>query len=178
MWEGGKNNERRLHLVSWDKIKKPILEGGLQIRNIVDQNLALQSKLLWNLVYGHTSESKKVLWKKYFKGSRSRCLDKPPRTLTGSPIFKLCLTTLEHFKSNLYWIPGNGQNIRYWDDSILGDQPLEQKAELANIKKIGCNTKIFLPCGTFPPGSMMQRKVGITGTWERYQKIWKEKPTP
>ena len=31
LWEGGKNNERRLHLVSWDKIKKPILEGGLQV---------------------------------------------------------------------------------------------------------------------------------------------------
>ena len=101
LWEGGKNNERRLHLVSWDKIKKPILEGGLQVRNIAVQNLDLGSKLLWNLVSGHTSWSKKVLWKKYFQGSHSRCLDKPPRTLTESPIFKLCLTALERFKSNL-----------------------------------------------------------------------------
>ena len=113
LWEGGKNNERRLHLVSWDKIEKPILEGGLQVRNIAVQNLALGSKLLWNLVSGHTSWSKKFLWKKYFQGSRSRCLEKPPRTLTGSPIFKLCLTALDHFKYNLYWIPGNGKNIRY-----------------------------------------------------------------
>ena len=64
LWEGGKSNKRRLHLVSWDKIKKPILEGGLHIQNIVVQNLALGSKLLWNLVSGHTSWSKKVIWKK------------------------------------------------------------------------------------------------------------------
>ena len=92
------------------------------------------SNLLRNLVSGHTSWSKKVLWKKKFQGSRLRCLDKPLRTLNGSPILKLCLTALEHFKSNLYWIPGNGKNIRYWDDSILGDSRLGQKVELENIK--------------------------------------------
>ena len=31
LWEGGRKNERKLHLVSWDKIKKLILEGGLHI---------------------------------------------------------------------------------------------------------------------------------------------------
>lgn len=34
LWEGGKNNERRLHLVKWDTIKKPFMEGGLQIRDL------------------------------------------------------------------------------------------------------------------------------------------------
>ena len=57
-------------------------------------------------------------------------MEKPPRTLTGSPIFKLCLTALDHFKYNLYWILGNGKKIRYWDDSILGDHPIGKKVEL------------------------------------------------
>ena len=46
LWEGGKNGERKLHLVSWDKIKKPKLEGGLQIRDVATQNLALGGKIL------------------------------------------------------------------------------------------------------------------------------------
>ena len=102
LWEGGKNNERRLHLVNWDTIKRPTLEGGLQMRDLVAQNLALGSKLLWNIVAGKVSWSKKVLWKKYFQGQRLRCLDHPPKTTKGSPVFKLCLSALEHFSSNLY----------------------------------------------------------------------------
>eukprot|EP00253_Pinus_taeda_P007428 PITA_07428 len=134
LWEGGKNNEKRLHLVIWDTVKKPTLEGGLHLRDLGAQNLSLGSKILWSIVDGKTSWSKKVLWKKYFKGQRLRCLDQPPKTSKGSPIFKLCLSAMEHFSHNLYWIPGNGKNIRIWDDPILGDQSLNQVEGLKNIK--------------------------------------------
>ena len=102
LWEGGKNNERRLHLVNWDTIKKPFLEGGLQMRDLATQNLALGSKLLWNIVSRNPSWSKRVLWKKYFHGQRLRCLDQPPRISKESPVFKLCLTTLKLFSHKLY----------------------------------------------------------------------------
>ena len=46
MWEGGKGNLKKLHLVSWDKIQRPYREGGLQVRSIHAQNLAMGSKLL------------------------------------------------------------------------------------------------------------------------------------
>ena len=46
IWEGGKGNEKKLHLVSWDKIKKARDEGGLQIRSLPNQNLALGEKIL------------------------------------------------------------------------------------------------------------------------------------
>ena len=58
LWEGGKQNERKLHLVSWDKVKKPLMEGGLQIQDIANQNLSLGVKLLWNIVLGNSSWSK------------------------------------------------------------------------------------------------------------------------
>ena len=58
LWEGGKQNERKLHLVSWDKVQKPLMEGGLQIRDIANQNLALGAKLMWNIVSGKSSWSK------------------------------------------------------------------------------------------------------------------------
>ena len=134
LWEGGKNNEKRLHLVNWDTNKKPKLEGGLQLRDLGAQNLTLGSKILWNIVAGKASWSKRVLWKKYFNGQRLRCLDQPPKTIKGSPVFKLCLYAMEHFSHNLYWIPGNGKKIRIWDDPILDDQPLNHIEGLANIK--------------------------------------------
>ena len=78
IWEGGKGNERKLHLVSWEKIQKPRSEGGLHVRNLSIQNLALGAKLLWQIVSGKDSWSKKVLRKKYLPGTRKRCLDMPP----------------------------------------------------------------------------------------------------
>ena len=33
LWEGGRNCEKKLHLVSWDKVTKSKMEGGLQIRD-------------------------------------------------------------------------------------------------------------------------------------------------
>ena len=132
--EGGKNNGRRLHLVNWDTIKKPFLEGGLQMWDLETQNLTMGSKLLWNIVSGNPSWSKRVLWKKYFHGQRLRCLDQPPRISKGSRVFKLCPTALKLFSHKLYWILGNGKKIKIWEDSILGDYPLNQMAELENIR--------------------------------------------
>jgi len=64
LWDGGKKIGRKLHLVSWAKVAKPISEGGLHFRDINSQNLALGAKLLWNLVLGNSTWSKKMIWKK------------------------------------------------------------------------------------------------------------------
>ena len=93
------------------------------------------TKLLWHLVSERSSWSKKVPWKKYFTGQRQRCLDKNPPNKKGSPIFKLYLKALEHFRSLLYWIPGNRKRIKVWEDSILGEEPLGQNLGIQNIKQ-------------------------------------------
>ena len=64
IWEGGKGNENKFHLVSWEKIKKPRDEGGLHVHSLPTQNLALGAKLLWQLITGKDSWSKEVLCKK------------------------------------------------------------------------------------------------------------------
>jgi hypothetical protein len=124
LWEGRKKNGSKIHLISWWKITKPISEGDLNLRDINAQNLALGAKLLWKLVLGNSTWSKKTLWKKYFHDQRTKCLDRPAKMVKGSPIFNLCLKALKLFKPNLTWIPGNGKNISIWDDSVLGDPPL------------------------------------------------------
>ena len=114
LWKGGKQNENSLPLVSWGKVTQPILEGGLQIRDLRCQNLALGAKLLWNLVTGKLTWSKHALWKKYFSGPRLRSLDTTPRSAKGSPIFTLYKRDLALFSPELTWLPGNGRNIHIW----------------------------------------------------------------
>ena len=91
-------------------------------------------KILWNMITGKITWSKQILRKKYFTGDKERCLEKPTKVHKGSPIFFLCKRALPYFISKLMWILGNGAKIRIWEDSILGDQPLNGLNELGNIK--------------------------------------------
>ena len=110
------------------------MEGGLRLQDVSSQNLSLGGKILWKIVSGKLSWSKEVIWKKYFHGSRLKCLDRPPKVLRGSPIFNLCLKALDFFKKGLTWIPGNGKHIKIWEDSILGEPPLCQQEGMVNLK--------------------------------------------
>ena len=95
------------------------MEGGLQIRDLKFQNLALVAKMLWNLVSQNPSWCSKVIWNKYVKGARLRCLDFP-KFNQGSPISSLCKKAFLGFKEDLFWIPGNGKLIKLWKDSVMG----------------------------------------------------------
>jgi hypothetical protein len=49
-WKGHKKNRDRLPLVNWDKVTKPLLEGGLNFKDMRTHNLALGAKLLWRQI--------------------------------------------------------------------------------------------------------------------------------
>jgi hypothetical protein len=82
-------------------------------------NLAMGAKLLWRLVTKKKEWWKQSIWKKYFTGSRARCLDYPPKTTFGLSIFELLLETNLIISDNLNWISGNDTRISIWDDKIL-----------------------------------------------------------
>ena len=46
MWRGGKGNEIKFHLVIWDIVKHPMMEGGLQIRDPGSAKLVFERKFL------------------------------------------------------------------------------------------------------------------------------------
>ena len=68
----------------------------------------------------------------------------PPPSRNGSPIYKMCLKALEPFRSNLYWIPGDGKTIRVWDESIMGDAPLGSCREVEHLRNWLLNKGITL----------------------------------
>ena len=51
----GRRREERLSLVSWDIVCKPKSKGGLGIRNIIDLNNALLTKIGWKLAKDEAS---------------------------------------------------------------------------------------------------------------------------
>jgi hypothetical protein len=107
LWEGGKQSGRKLHLISWGEITKPYLEGGLQFKDLQIQNLSLGAKSLWNTIIENPTWRKRVLWKKYYRGPRKKCLERLAKVEKGSPIFSLCQKSLHHFNSQLTWLLGN-----------------------------------------------------------------------
>ena len=57
-----------MHLVKWDTIKRPVLEGGLHIREPRMVNLAMGGKLLWQFFSNKKHPVSQFFWKKYLKG--------------------------------------------------------------------------------------------------------------
>eukprot|EP00253_Pinus_taeda_P018975 PITA_18975 len=132
-WKGGKANEKRIPLINWDTISLPRMEGGLQFKNINNQNIALGAKLLWRIIATKPGWAQLVLWKKYFCGQRTRCLDNP-LTISGTMIQKLCDRALDLIKQHLHWIPGNGKRIKIWEDNIMGNVPIVEDCSLSLLK--------------------------------------------
>ena len=65
LWQGGKGNQGRLHLVNWDTVKRPVSEGGLQVKDPRLVNLAMGGKLLWQLLSNLSHPVSQFFWKKY-----------------------------------------------------------------------------------------------------------------
>jgi hypothetical protein len=75
LWQGGKSNHKKFHLVNWNQVTSSKSHGGLGIREPELMNIAMGARLLWRLVTGNMAWWKQALWKKYFTGTRLRCLD-------------------------------------------------------------------------------------------------------
>ena len=68
-WE---KNPNHLHLVKWEIVKRQVIEGGLQIRDLGLSNLAMGGKLLWQLFSNKKHHVSQIFWKKYLHGGNLR----------------------------------------------------------------------------------------------------------
>ena len=132
-WKGGKENAKKIPLISWAKISMPKLEGGLNFKNLSLQNIALGAKLIWRIIGPNPGWAQRALWKKYFRGKRKRCLEQPIAK-PNSVIQKLCAKSSSLTSQYAHWIPGNGKQIRIWEDRIMGCDPLDDDRSLHLLK--------------------------------------------
>eukprot|EP00253_Pinus_taeda_P002669 PITA_02669 len=133
LWSGGKGNSNRFHLVNWELVKRPIKEGGLQIRDPLQANLAMGCKILWQITSEPMHPTSQIFIHKYLR-NRSITTFNPASSPKGTLAWRLCCRGLDFFRMHLYKVPGNGKTTWLWKDRIMGHPPLSEKNEIAGIR--------------------------------------------
>ena len=108
LWQGGKGNQRKFHLVKWETAKQTLKEGGLQIRDPDSANVSMRCKILSKLHSNPNHPISTALRHKYLPNANLRNLQIANRK-KSSLLWKLCTKGHSFFSWNLYRIPGNGE---------------------------------------------------------------------
>ena len=66
LWQGGKFQYKKFHLIKWDVVKAPKFNGGLGIRDPKQMNKAFGVKLVWRMVTRNRDWWKKVIRKNIY----------------------------------------------------------------------------------------------------------------
>jgi exonuclease III len=133
LWQGGKGNDNKLHLVNWETVRRPTAEGGLQIRDPSLANLALGGKILWMLIDDPMHPVSSTLRAKYGVNSSLSNLQ-VDSSANCTHMWKLCCKSSKFFKNLVYRIPGNGKRTSIWMESIMGREPLAENDEIADLR--------------------------------------------
>ena len=97
-------------MVKWETIKRPIIEGGLQIRAPELAKLALGGKLVWQIFADKNHPVSKLFLMKYLKGGSLRTI-KSGKLPTSIVIWNLCRKSINLIQQHVYRILGNGKGI-------------------------------------------------------------------
>ena len=122
-----------MHLVNWDVVKKPLSEGGLQIRDPTLVNLALGGNILWKQIHEPSHPVSVTLHSKHAPNNALTNLQNASAA-NSTQIWKLCCKRSKFFKKIVYRIPGNGKRTHLWLDSIMGSEPLAENDDIADIR--------------------------------------------
>ena len=122
----------KIHLVRWEVLKRPILEGGLQIYDPGIASLAMSGKLIWKLFVDKKHPVSIMFRMKYLKGGSLRNITST-NTPTSSAIWNSCMKGFDFFNQQLFRVPGNGKGTLLWEDKIFGKPSLSYVIQLSEI---------------------------------------------
>ncbi|KAJ0097104.1 hypothetical protein Patl1_28743 [Pistacia atlantica] len=113
---GQKNDEKRIHWCSWDKMKLSKNDGGLGFRDLELFNLAMLAKQGWRLLHYPNSLTVKVLFAKYYPDGNF--LEAKVKR-SSSFIWRSVMAARAILESGLMWCIGDGSKVRIWQDKWL-----------------------------------------------------------
>jgi hypothetical protein len=107
-WWSHKENDKKIHWMSWEKLGRAKDQGGLGFRDIVCFNKALLAKQCWRLMQYPESLAAKIIKAKYFfNGSfMSANLGNRP-----SYAWRSIMAGRELFEKGIMWRIGNGKSV-------------------------------------------------------------------
>jgi hypothetical protein len=114
LW-GGLGDEFKYHLVNWHQICRPIQEGGLGVKQMVDFNNALLGKWHWRFANEKTALWREVIVSKY--GSRKGGWSSiEGRGGHGVGLWKHIQSGWPGFAKYVSFVIGDGTLVRFWMD--------------------------------------------------------------
>ncbi|KAF6166052.1 hypothetical protein GIB67_012949 [Kingdonia uniflora] len=120
----GDPTKRKGVILKWEKVCKPIKEGGLEIQSLGEVNNAMFCKLHWVFKQG-TKEWAKFMKSKFSSKSGDLiCYHKP------STIWKGIQTGAALSKPHIEWLIGNKMQIDFWRDTWAIDIPIMEYNDL------------------------------------------------
>lgn len=124
------SQKKKYRLTKWDYICRPKDQGGLGVLNLDIMNRCLLSKWLFKLLNGD-GLWQNLLRNKYLKSKPLSHMSHKPGT---SQFWAGLMKVKDQFFQYGSFKPGNGMEIRFWEDTWLGLQPLKyQYPSLYNV---------------------------------------------
>jgi hypothetical protein len=112
-WWGHKENDKKIHWMSWEKMGFSKDQGGMGFRDLICFNKALLAKQWWRLLKDPESLTGQILKAKYFKNVPLLSAQLGSRP---SYAWRSLLSARELFVDGLIWRVGDGEQIRIWGD--------------------------------------------------------------
>jgi hypothetical protein len=114
LWGGG-GDEFKYHLVNWQSICLPILEGGLGVRHLVPFNKALLGKWHWRFAKEKNALWREVIVSKYGSG-RGDWSSREARGGHGVSLWKHIQSGWSQFAEHVSFSIGSGDSVSFWLD--------------------------------------------------------------
>ena len=135
LW-GGIGEEKRFHLIRWDKVCLPLQNGGLAIKNLRLFNQALLGKWIWRFGNKRDFLWRKVIEAKYGSVMGGWC-SSPVTSPHGVSLWKTISKDWSSFKRFISFEVGDGSRVSFWHDVWCGDSTL--KESFPTLLAIACN---------------------------------------
>ena len=119
-WWGQQGNERKMALISWNKLCLAKAKGGVGFRDLSAFNDALLAKQCWRIVTTPDSFASRVLKGKYFPRTSFWDAKVAPNS---SYTWRSIVGARELLRLGSRWVVGNGSTVRFWQDKWLPSLP-------------------------------------------------------
>ncbi|XP_059068290.1 uncharacterized protein LOC131858844 [Cryptomeria japonica] len=126
IWEGSRE-ERKIPLISWDTACFLKVDGGIGLRKMNLQNLALGMKLAWKMYSNPQKGWCKLMSLKYMNLNEPKGIFTLANLTGGSPIWKFIWESRRIITEHLSWNSSDGRKAKVWRNSWNRDKALEDE---------------------------------------------------